>query len=360
MIIDVTDLQLSSFRFMVTRADGRIVDFSQLVSEFVWSDHVNIAGAEVSITAEGEPRMVNQIGMEGTTAMITAVTPDVLNGRYGRREFWRGFFEEVNDEHSSEAMVKSITAYDAGKLLASDEEDYVFKEATLSQILYRVAADFSIPLGVVVDTTVALGNIVCRGETLWDLFQKGIQRHQDLTGETYRIFFRQGKINMIRQAAAERWWVFEVGRSIQNLRRNRSIADLENRVRIYGNVEDELDKPPVEATIENVGSQGTYGLRQRVEYVSAAEDVDRARELAQIRINRHSIPDETVEVTGWAVPLLRAGEAVQIIDSDLGVSGMFFAESIECTFAADVATSVALCRKTPIDPGLYLDQLVVA
>lgn len=360
MIIEVTDLHLRDLQFLVTRADGRLVDFSQLVTDYTWMDHVNVAGAEVSITAEGLPELVNQIGMEGTTAAVKATVPNVIDGRMEHREIWRGFFEEVVNERTAESVTRQITAYDAGKLLATDEEDYVFRDATLSGIVNRVATDFSIPVGEVETTSTVLGNIVCRGESLWDLFQKGVQRHQDITGETFRILFREGRISMFRMAQTDRWWIFEVGRSIHNLRQTRSIAEMENRIRVYGQIEDELTKPEVEATVESVQSQGIFGLRQKVEYVSTADDREVILDIAQRRINRNSIPEETIEISGWAIPLLRAGEAVEAIDVDMGVSGIYFVESLEVTFNSDSAEGVAQCRRAPVDPGLWMNQLVVA
>lgn len=359
MIIEVTDLHLGGIRFLVTRADRKKVNFSQLVTQFSLTDHVNVAGMEVSITAEGPPSLINQIGMEGSTSSISAVVPDVTTGRPALRELWRGFFEEVVDDRGPSMVSRSITAYDPGKLLATHEEDYVFKKATLSGVVRRIVQDMGLPVGSVPSTSRDLGNIVGRGESVWDVIQKAVQRHHDLTGETYRIMFREGRLQMVRQGAPEKWWVFEVGRSLQNFRRTRSIAEMENRVKLYGNVEDDLTKPKIEAVVENRQSQEIYGLRQRVEYVSA-EDRQKVRDVAEQRIELRSIPDETIEVTGWVVPLLRAGDPIRVIDREMGISGKYYVESIDCTWSSDRAESVATCRREPITPGLFMDQLVVA
>lgn len=360
MIIELNDLHLGGISFQVTRADGKRVDFSQLVTAFSLGDSVNVAGTEVVITAEGPANLINAIGQEGSTAVVSAPLPDVATGRVVRREMWRGFFEDVSDDRSSRGVVRRITAYDPGKLLATHEEDYVFKGSTLSQVVTRIAKDFEIPVGSVPSTSRALGNIVSRGDNLWSTIQKAVQRHHDLTGETYRVKFEAGKIHLVRQGAQTHWWVFEVGRSLHGLRRSRTIADLENRVKIYGEVKDELSHPKVEAVIENTQSQRVYGLRQRVEYLSEADDRKKVRDLAQQRIDLRSIPDETIEVSGWAVPLLRGGEKIRVIDQELGVTGMFFVENVDCQWTSDGATSVALCRREPITPGLFMDQLVVA
>lgn len=361
MIIDVSDLQLNGLSFVVTRADGATVDFSQLVTDFVWSDHVNVAGAEVSIEAEGDPSLVNQIGMEGSTSMVLGVFPDLVTGQMGRREMWRGFFEEVVDERRGAAQSRQITGYDIGKMLATDEEDYVLRGETLSQVVRRVCTDFSVPVLSLPETAQGLGNIICRGETLWQgVFQKAIQRHKDLTGEVWRIRFERGGLVLLPQGGLDHWWIFEVGRSLLTTRRTRSIADLENRVRVYGQVSEDLAKPLVEADIQNEQSQGIYGLRQRVEYLASADDRQKVFDLAEQRINKNSIPLETIEITGWAVPLLRAGDQVQVEDSEMGLTGTFFVESVECQWSMDSAFSSATLKRQAIDPGLFLDELVVA
>jgi hypothetical protein len=304
--------------------------------------------------------LVNQIGLEGTTASVRAKLPDVLTGQLQEQEIWRGFFEEVVDERSTGVMRRDITAYDIGKYLATDEEDYVMQNTSLSGMLHRIATDFSIPVGTIPDTATNLGNIVGRGEKLWDIIQKGVQRHKDLTGVVWRPFFRDGRLQLMQQGTAEKWWVFEVGRSLERVRRTRTIADLENRVKVYGQVEDELAKSKVEATAENADSQRIYGLRQRVEYVATPEDRKRVLDVANERVKRNAIPDVTIEIHGPAIPMLRAGETIEAVDAEMGLSGMFFAESLECSWTSSKATTIGTCRRAPIDPGLWMEELVVA
>lgn len=359
-VIDLSDIHLGGIQFRVLRADGGVVDFSNMVSGFTWSDSVNVAGAEVGLEVEGPSELINQIGMEGTTFKVTSPLPEVTTGRVTRREMFRGFFEDVNDDRSSSGVARSITAYDIGKMLATDEEDYVFRGQTLSAIVIRVCTDFSIPIGSVPDTGRSLGDIVNRGGSLWDLFQRAVQKHHNISGETYRILFRDGRLYLERQASNTHWWVFEVGRSAQTFSRRRSIADLENRVKIYGNVTDDLAKAKVEATVENTQSQGIYGLRQRVEYASDADDRKKVREVAEQRIKLRAIPEEKIEVRGFAVPLLRAGERVRLIDPELRVTGLFYVETAECSWYSDSSESVLICRKDPVTPEIFLDDLVVA
>ena len=361
MIISLPDLHLSGIKFYTTRRDGHLVDFSQLVTSYTWTDHVNTAAAEVVIEAEGSVGQILQIGWEGSTGVVQAPLPDLATGRIASREMWRGFYEEVDDDRSVTGMQRTITAYDIGKHLATHEEDYVLRGETLSGIVRRLAADFSIPLGIVTETSRSLGDIICRGDTLWTgVLQKAIQRHFDLTGVVMRIRFVQGRLQLVPQGGQERWWIFEVNRSLQKFRRTRSIADLENRVRIYGQVTEDIAKAKAEADLNNQWSQDTYGLRQRVEYLAGAEDRQRVFDMAQVRLDRNAIPEDTVEITGWAVPLLRAGEQIQVIDHELNLSQVYFVESSEVQWTNESSFSTATCKREPIDPEVFLDEMVVA
>lgn len=361
MIIQLPDLHLSGIDFLVTRRDGNLVDFSQLVTAYTWSDHVNTAAAEAVIEAEGSVANILQIGWEGSTGLVRAPLPDLASGRIAMREMWRGFFEEIDDERTVTGMQRTITAYDIGKLLATHEEDYVLRGETLSGIVRRICSDFSIPMGLITETSKSMGDIICRGESLWEgVLQKAIQRHFDLTGVVMRVRFVEGRLQLVPQGGSDRWWIFEVNRSLQRFRRVRSIADLENRVRIYGQVTEDIAKAKAESNIENTWSQDTYGLRQRVEYLAGAEDRQRVFDMAETRIKRNAIPTDTVEITGWAVPLLRAGEQVQVIDHELKLSQVYYVESAEVQWTNESSYSVATCKREPIDPEVFLDELVVA
>lgn len=359
MIVNVSDIHLKGMRFLVTRADQRKVNYSQLVTNFSWSDSVNVAGAEATIETVGPDKLVTQIGMEGSTGSVSAMLPDVRTGRIALTEVWRGYFDEVVDEHSSENLMRQITAYDSGRLLADHEEDYVFRDLTLSQIVTRVVRDLELPVGSVATTSRPLGNIVGRGEAVWSLLQKAVQKHKNLTGETYRLMFSQGRMQMVLQGSQTHWWVFEIGRSLTTVRRTRSTTDIENRVRIYGATQDDLQKAKIEATVEDVRSQQIYGLRGRVEYLSDAEDRKRVVDLARERIRERAIPDETLEISGFGVPL-RGGEKVRVIDRGLGITSIYYVEQVECSWSSDSSETLATLRKEPVDPGLFMDQLVVA
>ncbi len=357
--VDVSDIHLRDIRFVVTRRDGRVVDFSDLVTNFRWADHVNLAGTEVNLNLAGDIKDVLKTGAEGSTCRITAPLVDLDTGQIRRQELWRGIYEDTVDQRSEGIMERVITAYDILHNFAVNEEDLVFKGSTLSSILVKICRDFGVPRGEIAGTSKRLGTLIGRGDTLWDFVQKAQQKHFNLTGEAYRIFAKNGRIQMVLQGDQKSIWRFEDSWSLQRTRRSRSISGVINAVKIYGTFEGEDDKPKVEAVKGSPKSQGFYGLRQRIDYANADDEqevIDTARET----IKQFAFAEDIFEITGWLVPNLRAGEQVRVRDRDYGINRLYFVESMEANWSAEMADSVAQLKRTEVDPGIILDEISVA
>ena len=355
--VDVSDIHLRDIRFQVTRSDGRLFDFSDVVQEFSWIDHVNTAGVEVNVVCQGSVTDILKIGGEGSSCRITAPLVDLDTGLLVRRSLWQGTFEEIVDYRTHGQMNRHIIGYDIAKFLATNEADYVFKNLTLSSVIERIAEDWQIPLGTVTKTTEPLGQIIIRGLTLWEAVSEAVQRHADRTGEVFRAYAKGGRLQLTKQGDQTRWWVFETGESVREVRRVRTLADMVNQVKVYGVFEGEADKPSVVAVQSEAASVSLYGLRQRVEYLSSADDAARVQNVAQKTLDRFSVPDETLEITGWLVPNLRAGEQIRYIDQEWGLNRLYYVESIDAAWGTRRAETVALVRREPVDPGLILEEV---
>lgn len=357
--VDVSDLHLRDIQFKVTRADGRTVDFSDLVTNFRWVDHVNLAGVEVDLNLAGDVKTMLQIGSEGSSCRIVAPLVELKSGQIKRQELWRGIFEDVVDQRAEGIMERVITAYDILHNFAVSDEDFVFKGLSLSSILKKICRDFSVPIGSIVDSKRNLGQIISRGDTLWDTVQKAQQKHFNATGDVYRIFAEKGKINMVLQGAQDFIWRFEDAWSLSKMRRSRSLTSVINQVKVYGSFVSDSDKPSVKSTRKDTSSQNKYGLRQRIDY-AAEDDEQDIIDIAKATIKRFAAPEETLEITGWLVPNLRAGEQIRYKDTEMGINRLYYVESMEANWSAEQADSIAMCKRSEVDPGIILDEVSVA
>ncbi len=357
--VDVSDIHLRDIRFSVTRLDGKLVHFEDLVATFRWVDHVNLAGVEVDLTLAGDVPTMLQVGGEGSSGHITAPLVELKSGQIKRQELWRGIFEDVVDMRSEGILERVITAYDILHNFAVSDEDFVFKGLSLSSILKKICRDFGVPTGSIVDSKRNLGQIISRGDTLWDTIQKAQQKHFDATGDVYRIFAEGGKVRMVLQGAQEFIWRFENEWSLSRTRRSRSLNTVINQVKVYGSFVSDTDKPSVKSTRKDTSSQAKYGLRQRIDYASEDDEQD-IIDIAKATIKRFAAPEETLEITGWLVPNLRAGEQIRYKDEEMGIDRLYYVESIEINWSAEHADSVALCKRSQVDPGIILDEISVA
>jgi hypothetical protein len=356
--IDVSDIHLSDIRFFVVRADGRLLDFSDFAVSLNLVDHVNIAGMEADIELQGPPSELMKLGGEGTEVLIKAPLYSLADQQTIERELFRGTMEDVvEDRIPGDVMTRTLTCYDIAQRLATSHEDCVFVGKTLSQIVSSIVTDFSIPIHApLAVTTRSLGNIIGRGTPLWDTIQQARQKHYDLTGELWRVRARAGRLELMMVGGQTRWWLFEEGVSLQSVRRQRSLSEVVNVIKVYGEYSGETDKPPMEATITDAASQSLYGRRQRVEYVGS-EDAAKVKEMATRRVARYKVPQDRVTVSGWMIPTLRAGEQIKVTDKVLGMDRRtYYVESMEARWSAEQGSAYAECLRDVPDPDLMLEE----
>ena len=358
MIFDVTDIQLSDLRSYVLRADGSKLNFSELVTDLSLSDHVNTAAASLSLTLAGLADDVLGVGLEGTAVAVTAPVIDVSTGKLVRGELFRGAITTVDDEDlpGSDHLSRQMTLHDVLWYWKS-EGDWVFKNLTLTQVFEALCSAGEVPKGSVAVTTEKLGNIIGRGSSMWEVLQEAVQRHRDLTGDVYRVSAARGLVSLWKQGDQDHWWVFDRSRNLSEFRRSRTIEDVRNEYVVYGVYEGETTKPKVVARFSDDRSQELYGRITGTEYIGAVEDTERVKKTAQKLLDRYRNPDESFEVSGWIVPTLRAGQQVRVRNSGFGLDARLYVESLEATWSQSSASTYALCRRDPVDPGLVVEDI---
>jgi hypothetical protein len=91
--------------------------------------------------------------------------------------------------------------------------------------------------------------------------------------------------------------------------------------------------------------------------VPSAEDEAKVVTVAEKILDRYAAPDETLEITGWLVPNLRAGEQIRYIDKEWGLNRLYYVESIDTQWNLSRAETVATVRREAIDPELILAEV---
>ena len=352
---DASSLQLGDLSFQVTSADGTRVHFKELVQGFSTEDHVNTAGSKAELVLVGPIDQVSLLGDEGSSCRVEA--PLEYPGGPEVSLLWDGLWDTVTDERGEGVLTRYVTGYDLAKALADNEEDWVFQNKTLSDIVNEVAEEFELPLGTVPTTHTKLGQIIGRGESIWAILSEALQRHTFLTGDAYRILAVNGRIVMRRQGADTSFWTFEVGDSLRTARRERTISQVVNQVKVYGRTEGE-ERAAVVEEVKDLSSQRLYGLKQRVVYVGGESTVEIMKKRAQYQLDNSRAPDEKMTITGLVVPGLRAGDRVRVVDPEWGVDSLYFAESVHSRWEAAATEASLTLRREAIEPGVDIAEEV--
>ena len=360
---NVSSLDLGDLQFQVTEANGTRVDFREFVQGFSVSDNVNTAGSQAQFVLAGPLDQIILIGDEGSSCRVEAQLAHqeglIFQDRTSLSLLWDGLWETITDERQEGSLTRYITGFDLAKTLADSEDDWVFQNKSLSDILRSMASSLELPLGEVSTTTTDLGQIIGRGSSVWSVLQEAVQRHAYLTGNVYRILAVDGKIEMRRQGADYYFWTFDVGGALRTARREKSTSQILNVIRVYSRAEGEGRASLVDE-VYDLSSQRLYGLRQRVLYLGKDATVEEVRRRAQYMLDESRAPSEKFTITGLVVPGLRAGDRVRVIDEEWKIDRLYFVESVESSWAVnDVSCSITL-QKEPVEPGINISDEVLA
>ena len=348
-------LRLGEMRFETLGADGSQALHTSLVQGWQWSDNVNTAGVECQTVVHGPISDVARIGDVGSTARVIGPMVDIETGAGATGVLWEGLWETLVDERHETHITRYYTGHDVGKGLASTAADYVANNKTLTEVVTEICNEFGLPIGVIPRTVTPLGQIVIRGRTAWDAIAEAVQRHHDLTGDTYRVRSDGSFISMHRQGADANFWTFRVGANVAAIRRERNLTELVNRIFVHGRVRGDNTAAPVIEVVEDLDSIRLYGPKTAREYMGSETSASEVVETARNRLAQRSKPVERLTITSFAMGGIRAGDRVRAIDEGWGFDRLYYVESIQVNVSASEATSLLTLHSDPIDPGLVVE-----
>ena len=346
--------RLSEMRFETLRADGGRVLHNNLVQGWSWSETVTTAGVESQTVLHGALETIAEVGDVGTTARISGPMVDVETGESTTGVLWEGMWETLVDERHETHLTRYYTGFDVAKLLANTTADFVSTNDTLSEVVRNVCDEYGLPVGDIPTTVTPLGQIVIRGRSAWDIILEAVQRHHDLTGDTYRVLADGTSISLRRQGADAIHWTFRVGSNVEAIRRERSVLEVVNRVWIHGRAKGDASASPVIEVVEDLESQRLYGVRQSIEYAGGETSISEAVQTARTRLNDAANPTERLTLTGLTTGGLRAGDRIRAVDEAWGFDRLYYVESVQVNVNSSEARSVLTVHSDPIDPGLVV------
>lgn len=297
-------------------------DVSEIVEGLSWkTSRIGKAGSVSFTLVKGSPF---------ESSDFTYNNGDIVRVRVDKTNLFHGYIFSI-DEGRDEAV--SITAYDQMRYLMN-ADTYVFKGVTATEILQRIAKDFGLKLGTVVDTGYKIPTMSEDSQKLLDIICKGITLTFANTGRDYCLYDDFGALCLRGINDVELDLIVGDGSLMYDYNIKTSIDnDTYNQIKLYkdnqktGNRELFVAKDSV-----NIKRWGLLQLYQSVD-----EDMNKAqidallKKLATLK-NRET---KSLRVSALGDIRVRAGMRVRIVISEYGVDQALLVD--ECTHDFDGA-----------------------
>ncbi|NPV52222.1 MAG: phage portal protein [Firmicutes bacterium] len=196
----------------------------------------------------------------------------------------------------------TVTVYDRTIYLDRSEDEYLFPAGqTATARLKRYTADWSIPLGRVVDTGVALGKAVYRAQTIFNMLWTDL-KETARQGGLYRARMAGKQLELVRLGSNSTVWQLE---TFEEVAQSRTLEGAVTKVKVLG--------AAIEDTKSSVMAVETgetkLGTLQRVIQDEQITTQGMAKAAAKALLTGIQ---ETVTVTGPDIPTIRAGDKVTL------------------------------------------------
>lgn len=156
---------------------GNVYDISELVTDATWKT-----------SRIGKPGSFDFTMLQDSKYIIN--NGDIVAVKYDDKPLFYGYVFTVG--RSEEETIK-IKAYDQIRYLTATDT-YVFKNTTAAAIVKRIANDFGLKWGHIVDTKYAIPSMVEDGQKLIDIIDKGFALTNINTGSIYVFYDDYGKL----------------------------------------------------------------------------------------------------------------------------------------------------------------------
>lgn len=230
---------------------------------------------------------------------------------YGNTDMFRGrvFEKRRNKDHHIE-----VTCYDNLRY-GKNEENYVFTNIRLDQIVTRIAQDLEYPLGHITKTNYVIPKFIKTDSTILDVLNEAIGQTSDNTGIDYVLYDDCGRLclkssdEMMLDLYIDKdtFSDFEYGSSIDSNTFNRIVVQVGDK-----------DSDHKELIIEEDRKrQEHWGLLQKV--IKVGENAEKAKELAKFALIQHCRVTRSLTINNqFGDVRVRGGSGIYIDHSMFG------------------------------------------
>lgn len=324
--------------------------FKQDISDFV-------AGVQYSGDIQSAARKLELSVLSGTDVFIPKLEirkGGLLTLFSEEKELMRAVvFREDRDDKGN---VK-VTGYTHGIYLAKNKDTHVFTRMKASQIAEKICSEFQIPTGTVEDTKEVFTSLIFREKTLWDMIVIALTETTKRTGIKYRMFFKEGKLNLCEKRTQYTSWMLEEGVNLMSANISSSIEETKNAVKVIGrNSMDSKEEGP-SYTAEDAQSQKLYGVLQEVSEESGSDiSQSKLRQIAENKLKELGKEQIETSVEALGIDDVEAGMAVYVKETATGLTGTYYVEQDDHTIGGNSHTMRLKLALTDEVPKLEYDN----
>lgn len=231
---------------LVVYQNNKIIDITQLCNNVTWSGDIQ------QVARKLEFNVVYPLN-DNNIEKVNIALGNMVIFYEDNKELFRGIV--FTKEKSSSSQAIRVTCYDHLIYLIKSKGTYNFKKMTAEQIAQKVAGDFGISIGSLAKTNISQ-NLIVQGEDIYSIIMKAYTNAFKQNGKKYIPIMRQGKLYVIEKGSTVVNYVLESNTNITDSSYTESIENMVNRVKIYDDKGNYINK------VENADWIKLYGVLQ--------------------------------------------------------------------------------------------------
>jgi hypothetical protein len=307
----------------ITNKQGSDWDVSEIVEGLTWkTSRIGKAGSLTFTLIKGSPLYQKKD--------FTYGNGDVVRVRVGQTNVFYGYIFSV-DAGRDEAV--KITAYDQTRYLMNTDT-YVFAGVTATDVLKRIAKDFNLQLGTVVDTSYKIAAMSEDGQKLLDIICKAITLTYKNLGTDFCLYDDFGKLSLRDINSMEIDLIIGDGSLMTDYQVKTSIdSDTYNRIKLYKDNK-KTGKREIYMAQDSVNIK-RWGVLQYYESVDEEMNEAQITELLDNLSKLKNRETKSLKISAIGDIRVRAGMRVRILIPEYGVDQALLVD--ECSHDFDGA-----------------------
>lgn len=301
--------------FIVVK-NGTSYDMTPLVQNVKWS------GKKSSAARSLEVNLIDNDGYGYDRPDIDVMKGVTCGFYWNDQELFRGIIMKVSQSNKRKATIK---AYDSAIYLANNEDTFVYKKKTATQIFKDICTRFDLKCEAV-DTSYVITNLTMPNVTCIDAIWSALAKTYRATSKRYFVISEKGVLKLIARADNMVQWVFEEGSNLLEFSRERDIEYTRTRVKLYS------DANAVLAEAKDTSIEASIGIMQHAEQADSKEKKAKLQTMANELLAQLKQPSESFSIESLGVPDVITGKAVWINIPFLGLKQTYFVDEDTHTF----------------------------